>query len=289
MQCYSKASPAKIVTQTQDQTRHHQAFCIQWHIHSCFGQMHWQTETRRPNSECFVYCCRLRFSAYSGQNTSVKLNLINQIYQISNNIQPTTLINEEFSDCFGEISCLPRVHHIEIIDDVKPVISSVRKIPFALKPKLKTELKRMFNLEIIEPVEKPIDWFNALVIVSKTNGDRRICLDPRPLNKAIKRQHHRLPTAEEIISEMAGVLYFSKLDASSGYRQVKVDDESADLLVFGTPYVRYGFKRLPFGIHSASEVSKQRWPPSLPISSDAPTPRTTLSSGAQRNRNMTLA
>ena len=189
-----------------------------------------------------------------GLNTSVKLNLIKQVYQIPKNIQSTTPVHEEFSDCFGEIGCLPRVHHIEIRDDVKPVISPVRKIPCALKPKLKKELQRMVDLEIIEPVEKPTDWVNALVIVSKPNGDLRICLDPRPLNKAIKRQHHRLPTAEEILSEMAGAQYFSKMDASSGYWQVKVDDESADLLTFGTPFGRYRFKRLPFGIHSASEV-----------------------------------
>jgi hypothetical protein len=189
-----------------------------------------------------------------GLNTSVKLNLIKQVYQISKNIQSTTPVHEEFSDCFGEIGCLPRVHHIEIRDDVKPVIAPVRKIPCALKPKLKKELQRMVDLEIIEPVEKPTDWVNALVIVSKPNGDLRICLDPRPLNKAIKRQHHRLPTAEEILSEMAGAQYFSKMDASSGYWQVKVDDESADLLTFGTPFGRYRFKRLPFGIHSASEV-----------------------------------
>ena len=91
-------------------------------------------------------------------------------------------------------------------------------------------------------------------MVSKPNGDLRIRLDPRHLNKAIKRQHHRLPAAEEIISEMAGACYFSKSDASSGYSQVKINDESADLLTFGTPFGRYCFKRLPFDIHSASEV-----------------------------------
>ncbi len=112
----------------------------------------------------------------------------------------------------------------------------------------------MVDLNVIEPVEKPTEWVNALVIVSKPNGKLRICLDPRPLNKAIKRQHHRLPTTEEIIFEMSGARYFSKLDAASGYWQIKVDDESADLLTFGTPFGRYRFKRLPFGIHSASEV-----------------------------------
>ena len=92
-----------------------------------------------------------------GLNTSVKLNLIKQTYQISKNVQFTTPIQEEFSDCFGEIGCLPRVHHIEIRDDVEPVITPVRKVPFALKPKLKKELKRMVDQEIIEQVEKPTD------------------------------------------------------------------------------------------------------------------------------------
>ena len=183
-----------------------------------------------------------------GLNTSVKLNLIKQTYQISKSVQFTTPIQEEFSHCFGEIGCLPRVHHIEIRDDVKPVITSVRKIPFALKPKLKKELKRMVDLKIIGQEEKPTD---GLMLLSWCP---RIRLDPLHLNKTIKRQRHRLPTAEEIISEMAGACYFSKLDASSGYWQVKIDDESADLLTFVTPFGRYRFKRLSCGIHSASEV-----------------------------------
>ena len=189
-----------------------------------------------------------------GLNTSEKLNLIKRVYKIANDISVQANIEDEFVDCFGEIGCLKRTHHIEVKEDVKPIIAPIRKIPFALKDKLKEELHRMMKLEIIEPVEKPTDWVNALVIVSKPNGKLRICLDPRPLNKAIKRQHHKLPTAEEIISQMHGAHYFTKLDASNGFWQIRVDNESADLLTFDTPFGRYRFKRLPFGIHSASEV-----------------------------------
>ena len=67
---------------------------------------------------------------------------------------------------------------------------------------------------VITPIQEPTDWVNSLVIVEKPNGKLRICLDPRPLNRAIKREHYQLPTTENILSQMSGARYFSKLDAS---------------------------------------------------------------------------
>ena len=99
-----------------------------------------------------------------GLNTCDKLNLIKKVYQISHDVNSDS-IQDEFSDCFGEIGCLNKIHHIEIRDDVKPVVVPVRKIPYALKSKLKEELQRMVTLDIIEPVEKPTEWVNALVVV----------------------------------------------------------------------------------------------------------------------------
>ena len=58
-------------------------------------------------------------------------------------------------------------HHCEIKDNVTPVVTPVRKIPVALKPKIETELKHIVDLDIIEPVQKPTDWDNGLVIVEK--------------------------------------------------------------------------------------------------------------------------
>ena len=71
------------------------------------------------------------------------------------------------------------------------------------------------------------DWVNGQVIVAKPNGKLRICLDPWPLNQTIKQEHLHLPTAEELFSQMSRAKYFSKLDASSGYHQIKVDRESS--------------------------------------------------------------
>ena len=112
----------------------------------------------------------------------------------------------------------------------------------------------MVEMKIIEFVDGPTDWVNALVIAEKPNGKLRICLDPRPLNQAIKRHHFPIPTAEEVFSNMKGAQVFSKLDASSGYWPIPVDGESSYLLTFLSPFGRYRFKRMPYGIHSASEI-----------------------------------
>ena len=138
--------------------------------------------------------------------TSEHLQLIKRICRVKTNGEIFFL---EFHDCFGEIETLNTTHHIEVKHNVKPVVTPVRKVPHALKPKLEKELKRMVNLDIIEPVEKPTDWVNGLVIVEKPNEKLRICLNPQPLNKAIKREHLHLPTRRKYFHKCQ-VLAFSQ-------------------------------------------------------------------------------
>ena len=59
--------------------------------------------------------------------------------------------------------------YIEVKDNVKPVVNSIRKVPHALKPKLKKELKQMVDLDLIKPIKKPTYWINSLVIIEKPN------------------------------------------------------------------------------------------------------------------------
>ncbi|KAK0154442.1 Retrovirus-related Pol polyprotein from transposon 412 [Merluccius polli] len=92
-----------------------------------------------------------------------------------------------------------------------------------------------------------------MVTVVKPNK-LRICIDPQDLNKAIRREHYPLRTVEEIVAEMPNAKVFSVLDANHGFWQVQIDDESSKLCTFNTPFGRYRFLRLPFGISSAPEV-----------------------------------
>ena len=107
---------------------------------------------------------------------------------------------------------------------------------------------------MIEKIEEPTEWVNSFVPVTKQNGQLRVCLDPRNLNKSIKREHYKLPTRDEVIAQFTNAKIFTKLDASNGFWQMKLEDESAHLCTFNTSFGRFKYLRLPFGISSSPEI-----------------------------------
>ena len=94
----------------------------------------------------------------------------------------------------------------------------------------------------------------GLVCVPKPNGKDRICVDLTQLNKAVKREIHPMPSVDESLSKLGQGKVFSKLDANSGFWQVPLDEQSRLLTTFITPFGRFCFNRLPFGICSAPEI-----------------------------------
>lgn len=89
----------------------------------------------------------------------------------------------------------------------------------------------------------------------KKNGeDMRLCVDMRQANKAVCRERHTLPTIEELILDLNGAKVFSKLDLRSGYHQLELHLESRSITTFSTHMGIYRYKRLNFGISSASEI-----------------------------------
>ena len=118
----------------------------------------------------------------------------------------------------------------------------------------------MEQLDIITKVREgePKAWVNSLVYRRKPNGRLRICLDPKDLNTAIQRDHHVTPTLEEILRKSNGATHFSILDARSGYWKVTLDEESSYLTTFNSPFGRYRFKRMPFGLKMSQDVFQSK-------------------------------
>lgn len=193
-----------------------------------------------------------------GGATSKKLNLVKRVYNISfsQDTQTVESIVQQYEDVFKGLGCLPYTYRIQLKEEATPVIHAPRRVPAPLRERLKMELDRMCKLQVITKIEEPTEWVNSMVCVDKKNRNKelRICMDPGDLNQNIKREHYQIPKREEIVSEMAGAQYFSKLDAAQGFWQIKLDEESSRYCTFNTPFGRYRFLRMPFGIISASEI-----------------------------------
>ena len=93
-----------------------------------------------------------------------------------------------------------------------------------------------------------------MVPAVKPSGEIRICVNLKKLNQAVKRERYIIPTVDDVIHQLRGSSVFSKLDAASGFWQIPLDLTTAKLTTFITPFGRFFFKRLPFGISSAPEV-----------------------------------
>ena len=78
----------------------------------------------------------------------------------------------------------------------------------------------MEKFNVIEKVDVPTEWVNSMVTIIKPNGQLRICIDPRDLNKAGKQEYYPIQMIEEVVTR---IRYFLVLDASSAYWQVSLD------------------------------------------------------------------
>ena len=117
---------------------------------------------------------------------------------------------------------------------------------------------RKEGMGIIRKVEEPTPWCAAMVVAPKKEGAIRICVDLKPLNNNVLREVHPLPRVDNILAQLTGDKVFSKLDANSGFWQIPLAKESQLLTTFITPFGRYCFNKLPFGISSAPEHFQKR-------------------------------
>ena len=180
-------------------------------------------------------------------------------------VQPLTKekILSDFSDCFDKIGKFPgEKYSIKLIEDAKPVVHPPRTVPVHIMPLYKAELDKMLEDNIISPVTEPTDWVNSIVCnVRDLPGGKkkvRLCLDPRDLNKNIRREHYYCRTIDEILPKLHGKQHFSVVDTKKGYWHVELDEESSLLCTFNTPFGRYKFNRLPFGVRVSQDVFQKK-------------------------------
>lgn len=155
--------------------------------------------------------------------------------------QPLTkhVLAKEYSVVFEGVGILPGALHLEVDKIIPPVQLPTQRIPIAVKDQVKAELDRLVELNIIKPVDSPTEWILATVYAVKKDRPIRLCIDPKPLNQALKQNHYLLLMIDDILPELNHVRFFSVLDAKNGYWHVALDEPSSFLMTFGTPWGRF--------------------------------------------------
>ncbi|KAL0153721.1 hypothetical protein M9458_050974 [Cirrhinus mrigala] len=177
-----------------------------------------------------------------GDKACENLNLVKRVYHINHDNSAVTTSNSvddivrSFVDVLKRLWCFTLRLQDPAERNAQPVVHPARRVPAPLKDRLKKELVRMTTLGVIKRIQEPTDWVNSMVCVKKKNGDLRVCMDPKDLNHNIKREHYQIPKREEIMNEMAGAKYFTKLDASQGFWQIRLDEDSTKYCTFNTPF-----------------------------------------------------
>ena len=138
----------------------------------------------------------------------------------------------------------------------RAVMSS--RVPIRMKKKLAAKLSDLEQSSVIQKVDKPTEWVSRMAISETKSGDIRVCIDPQILNLALKRELHPLPIMDDILPELSNAKVFSKFDLRNGYWHCVLDEESSYLTTFQTPWGRYRWLRLPFGLAVSSEIFQKR-------------------------------
>ena len=187
--------------------------------------------------------------------TSVDLGIVPVINSVDSDIYAE--LCDKYKPVFtglGKLKDKQIKFHVD--ENVVPIAQPARRIPFHVRDKVEQEIKRLEQIDVIEKVHGPTPWVSNIVVAPKPNApdEIRLCVDMRKANQALKRERHVVPTTDDIILELNGSKYFSKVDFNKGFHQLELAEESRNMTVFASHVGLYRYKRLNFGVNVAPEI-----------------------------------
>ncbi|XP_064469691.1 uncharacterized protein LOC135384419 [Ornithodoros turicata] len=133
-----------------------------------------------------------------------------------------------------------------------PVNIKQYPLPFATREIVGDEVDKMLQLGIIE---RSVSAYNSpVVIVKKSDGTNRLCVDYRRLNDVLVPDSEPIPRADIVFAKVGQRRYFSKFDCVKGYWQIPLTETSKEKTAFSTSAGHFQFKFMPFGIKTAPAV-----------------------------------
>lgn len=164
--------------------------------------------------------------------------------------QVTALVSE-FSDVLSNKPGLTNLvkHDIKLTSS-EPIRSRQYAMPFAMRGTIVSEVQKMKDLGVIEPADSP--YCSNIVIVKKSDGTNRFCIDFRAINRYTVFDAEPIPDMEDIFVRLSNCKYITKIDLTKGYWQMPLVESAKKYTAFQTPLGLFQFRVLPFGMVCAS-------------------------------------
>ncbi|XP_063052002.1 uncharacterized protein K02A2.6-like [Engraulis encrasicolus] len=159
---------------------------------------------------------------------------------------------EVFKEGLGQLKGVTA--KINVDREAQPRFCKPRPVPYAVKPLVESELQRLLDDKIIEPVQVA-EWAAPIVPVRKPDGSIRICGDYKlTVNRASRVDQYPIPKVEDLFAQLNGGQHFTKLDMSHAYQQIVLNEESRKYVTINTHKGLYTYTRLPFGVASSPAI-----------------------------------
>ncbi|XP_047488137.1 uncharacterized protein LOC125038640 [Penaeus chinensis] len=185
---------------------------------------------------------------YFDTNSDCNINIGNDLSE--SQIDDLRVIVNEFSDVLTDKPGLTNtIEHVIRVNSNKPVRQKPYPIPNSLLKEFNKDVDKMLEMNIIEPSTSP--YCSPVVMVKKSDGTWRVCIDYRRLNDTSEFDAEPMPTTDSALGNFVNDVYFSEIDLCRGYWQIPLSKVSKIYTAFATHRGLMMFKVMPFGLKTA--------------------------------------